>query len=80
MEWSWWVTFNNACEPGEQLIVRANGDDQGDIVRWTLLLLAATVWSFARMLLGFSDRNSTIMYDILNHSQWSFVIEIKQIS
>ena len=30
MEWSWWVTSNNACEPGEQLIVRANGDNESD--------------------------------------------------
>jgi len=26
MEWSWWVTSNNACEIGEQLIVLAKGD------------------------------------------------------
>ena len=31
MEWSWWVTSNNACEPGEQLIVLANGDDESDL-------------------------------------------------
>jgi len=28
MEWCWWVTSNNACEPGEQLIVLANGVDE----------------------------------------------------
>jgi len=26
------VTSNIACEPGEQLIVRANGDDESDLV------------------------------------------------
>ena len=52
MEWSWWVTSNNACEPGEQLIVLANGDDESDLVRWSLLLLAATVRSFVHMPLG----------------------------
>jgi len=30
-EWSWWVTSNDACEPGEQLIVLANGDDESDL-------------------------------------------------
>jgi len=58
MEWSWWVTSNNACEPGEQLIVLANGDDESDLVGWSLLLVAATVRSFAHMPLGISDRNT----------------------
>ena len=31
MEWSWWVTSYNACEPGEQLIVLANGDNESDL-------------------------------------------------
>ena len=57
MEWYWWVTSNDACEPGEQLIVLANGDDESDLVGWSLLLLAETVWSFAHMPLGISDRN-----------------------
>jgi len=30
VEWSWWVPFDDACEPGEQLIVLANGDDKSD--------------------------------------------------
>jgi len=60
MEWFWWVTSNNACEPGEHLIVLANGDDENDLVGWSLLLLAATVWSFAHMPLGISDRNTSI--------------------
>jgi len=34
MEWSWWVASNNACEPGEQLIVLVNGEDKSDLVRW----------------------------------------------
>jgi len=59
MEWSWWVTSDNACEPGEQLIALANGDDKSDLVGWSLLLLAATVRSFAHMPLGISDRNSS---------------------
>ena len=32
MEWSWWVTSNNACEIGEQLIVLAKGDHESDLV------------------------------------------------
>ena len=60
MEWSWWVTSNNACEPGEQLIVLASGDDESDLVVWTQLLLAATVRSFAHMPLGISDRNTIL--------------------
>jgi len=59
MEWSWWVTSYDACEPGEQLIVLANGDDQSDFVGWSLLLLAATVRSSAHMPLVISDRNTT---------------------
>jgi len=58
MEWYWWVTSNNACEPGEQLIVFAECDDESDIVGWSLLLLAATVRSFADSPLGISDRNT----------------------
>ena len=58
MEWSWWVTSNIACESGEQLAVRANRDDESDLVGWSLLLLAATVRSFAHMPLGISDRNT----------------------
>ena len=60
MEWPWWVTSDNACEPGEQLIVLADGDDESDLVGWSLLLLAATVRSSAHMLLGISDRNIII--------------------
>ena len=62
MEWSWWVTSNNACEPGEQLIVLANGDDERDLVGWSLLLLAATVRSFAHMPLGISDHNKMVLW------------------
>ena len=58
MKWSWWVTANNACEPGEQLIVLVNSDDKSALVRWSLLLLAATVRSFVHMPLRISDRNS----------------------
>ena len=36
MEWSWWVTSVNACEPGEQLIVLANGDD----IEWSRRVIA----------------------------------------
>jgi len=52
------MTSSNACEPGEQLIVLANGDDESDLVGWSLLLLAATVRSSAHMPLGISDRNT----------------------
>jgi len=62
MEWSWWVTSNNACEPGEQLIVLANSDDESDLVGWSLLLLAATVQSFAHMPLGISDHNKMMLW------------------
>ena len=48
---------NNACEPGEQLTVLPDGDHESDHVWWTLLLLAATVWSFVHMPLGLSNRN-----------------------
>ena len=70
MEWSWWVTSNNAYEPGEQLIVLANGDDESDLVGWSLLLLAATLRSFAHMPLGISDRNSRTSTEakITNHN------------
>jgi len=30
MEWSSWVTSNNACKASEQLMVLANGDDKSD--------------------------------------------------
>ena len=59
IEWSWWVTANNACEPGEHLIVLPDGDNESDLVRWSLLLLAATVRSFAHMPHRISDHNST---------------------
>jgi len=62
MEWSWWMTSNNACEPGEQLIVRVNSDDESDLIRWALLLLAATVWSFAHLWLRLSDRNKIVLW------------------
>ena len=58
MEWSSWVTSSNACEPSEQLTVVANGNDESDLVGWTLLLLAATVQSFVHMPLRLSDRNT----------------------
>jgi len=32
MDWSWWITSNNACETSEQLIVLTNGDDKSDLV------------------------------------------------
>ena len=51
------MTSNDACEPGEQLIVLANGDDKSDLVGWSLLLLVATVRSSAQMPLEISDRN-----------------------
>ena len=59
IEWFWWVASNNACEASEQLIVLAHGDDESDLVGWNLLLLAATVRSFAHMPLGLSDRNTS---------------------
>ena len=72
MEWSWWVTSHNACEPGEQFIVLANGDDESDLVGWSLLLLAATVRSSAHMPLGISDRNTRSLHELW---KWSCVGE-----
>jgi len=69
LEWSWWVTSNDAGEPGEQLIVLANGDHKSDLVGWSLLLLAATVRSSAHMPLGISDRN-TIITLLLPWAYW----------
>jgi len=51
------------------MIARGNGDDESDLVGWTLLLLTATVRSFAHMLLGISNRN-TILSTCLS---WCFV-------
>jgi len=62
IEWSWWVTSNNDCEPGEKLTVRPGGGDKSDVVRWSLLLLAATVWSFAHLPLGLSDGNKMVLW------------------
>ena len=62
LEWSCWVTSNNACEPGEQLIVLANANDESDLIGWSLLLLAAMVRSFAHMPLGISDRNKMVLW------------------
>jgi len=47
IKWSSWLVFNNACEPDIQLIVVPSSDDDSDLVGWSVLLLAATVWSFA---------------------------------
>ena len=56
------MTSNNACEPGEQLIVLATGDDESDLIGWFLLLLAATVRSFAHMPLGITDCNRSCRF------------------
>ena len=62
-EWSWWVIFNNACEPGgEQLIVLPDGNGQSDLIGWSLLLLATSVWSFAHLSLRLSDRNKMVLW------------------
>ena len=53
IEWdSRWVASYIACESGEQSMLRVNGDDESDLVGWSLLLLAATVRSFSHMPLG----------------------------
>ena len=63
IEWSRWSDLGEwphyACEPGEQLIVRANSDDESYVVGWSIPLLAATVRSIAHIPLGISDRNTT---------------------
>ena len=52
------------------MIVVANGNDESDVAGSTLLLLAATVRSFAHMPLGLSDRNTTFVQERL---EWSLV-------
>jgi len=64
VEWSWWVTSNNACEAIEQLIVLTNGDDESGLVGWTLLLLAATVPSFAHMTLRLSNCKKLVLWPL----------------
>ena len=56
MEWSWWATSNDPREASKQLIVLTMVTTK--VILWSLLLLVATVWSFAHLLLGLSDRNS----------------------
>jgi len=58
IERSWWVTSNNVCESGEHLIVLPDGNDESDLVVWSPLLLAATVWNFAHLPLMLSDRSN----------------------
>ena len=41
------------------IYVAQASNNMSDLVRWTLLLLAATVWSFAHMPLRLSNRNNT---------------------
>ena len=43
----------------KQYVYVARTSNNGDHGMWTLLLLAATVRRFARMLLGLSDHNKT---------------------
>ena len=62
IEWSWWMTSNNACDVDEQLIVLPNSDNKSDLNRWSLLLLAVTVLSFAHLPLGLSNRNISIIF------------------
>jgi len=47
------------------LIVLANGDDESDLVGWSLLLLAAAVQIFAHMPLRISDRNAVTCWLVL---------------
>jgi len=42
-------------------IVFANGDDESDLIVWSLLLLAATVWSFVHLLLSFQSQHKQIL-------------------
>jgi len=35
---------------------------QSDLVGWSMLLLAATVWSFVHLLLGLSNRNKMVLW------------------
>ena len=64
MEWSWWVTCNNACEPGEQLTVLANGDDESDLVGWSLLLLPSTVRSCAHAARDFRSQHYHVLHNM----------------
>ena len=56
------MTSNNACDVDEQLIVLPNSDNKSDLNRWSLLLLAVTVLSFAHLPLGLSNRNISIIF------------------
>ena len=49
---------NGMCAKNNIRICGANKHDQG---MWYVLFLVATVWSFAHLPLGHSDRNSTIL-------------------
>jgi len=51
-----WFTTNGMCAKNNIHIYVARTSDCG---AWSLLLLAATVWSFAHLPLGISDRNTT---------------------
>jgi len=51
---------DNACEPSEQLILLYDGNDESDLIGWSLLLLVATVWSFAHLPFRLSDHNYII--------------------
>ena len=56
-----WFTTNGMCAKNNTIIyVRRASNSKRDCDAWSLLLLAATVRSFAHMLLGISDRNSML--------------------
>ena len=56
-----WFTTNGMCAKNNTTytVRKSNNSDHG---MWTLLLLAATVWSFAHMLLGLSDHNKMVLW------------------
>ena len=63
-----WFTMNGMCVKNNTIVYVAWASNRKrDCGAWSLLLLAATVWSFAHMLLGISDRNS-IIYSHLQHA------------
>jgi len=58
-----WFTTNGMCVKNSTIhICGANKQQQSDHGMWTLLLLAATVRSFAHMPLGISDRITTNVF------------------
>jgi len=60
-----WFTTNGMCTKNNTHIYMARTSSKSDLVGWSPLLFAATVWSFVHMPLWLSDCNS-----IINPHEW----------